>query len=148
MIAHGRRPLPTHITAHRRGYLVRVIRGGVVYRASVPQAGEAGLARALELRDRFLKLYGETVNRHRLRGKSNTGWSGISETTHWGRNSPSRGLTVCWREHGRQRAKRFTFLRHGGYDAALREALAFRLRVTRLNPDSCPLTPDSNAQLN
>lgn len=141
MIASGRRPLPLHISAHRRGYLIRVTRGGITYRASVACGGEVGLTRAIELRDRFLRIYGETANRHRVQGHSNTGMAGVSETTNWRSNRPYPCFSVSWREQGRQKMRRFYYGPRCTRERAAAHARAFRIKVARLTPATCLLNP-------
>ncbi len=91
------RTLPRNISAHPDGWLVRVVRNRVTYQAFVPQSRADGLERAVALRDRFLRIVGEVrANRHRVKGRSNTGWSGISETTMWRHNHPHPCFSVHW----------------------------------------------------
>lgn len=127
------RQLPRNISLLKGGYNVRVGRAGVVYRAWVRDGSAAGLARAIALRDRFLRLHGE-VNRHRVQGKSNTGLAGISETTKWKRNHSYPGFSVDWCERGRHRNKHFRYA--PGLctrEQAAAQARAFRARVANLN---------------
>lgn len=126
------RSLPRNISAHKGGYNVRVGRAGVVYRAWVRDGSAVGLARALTLRDRFLRIHGE-VNRHRVRGHSNTGLAGISETTKWKRNNSYPGFTVDWCERGRHRNRHFRYGPHCPRATALQHAITFRARVANLN---------------
>ena len=133
------RTLPRNISAHKGGFNIRVIRSKVIYRAWVRDGSSAGLARALQLRDNFLRIAGEVVNRHRVKGHSNTGLAGISETTKWKRNHAYPGFTVDWCEQGRHRNKHF---RYGGTcsrDAARARAITFRIAKARLNPSSLQL---------
>lgn len=148
------RSLPKNISLLKGGYNVRVGRAGVVYRAWVPGSyrppsspspggegrGEGGplstdaaLARAIALRDRFLRIHGE-VNRHRVQGKSNTGLAGISETTKWKRNHSYPGFSVDWCERGRHRNRHFRYA--PGFctrEQAAAQARSFRARVANLN---------------
>lgn len=88
------RTLPRNISAHPDGWLVRVERNKVRY-----QAFTTSLERAVELRDRFLRIVAEVrANRHRVHGQSNTGWSGISETENWRHNRPHPCFSVHWNE--------------------------------------------------
>lgn len=125
------RTLPRNISALKGGYNVRVVRAGVVYRAWVRDGSPAGLTRALALRERFLRIHGE-VNRHRVKGHSNTGLAGISETTKWKRNNGYPGFTVDWCERGRHRSKHFRYGPHRSREATLTAAITFRARVANL----------------
>lgn len=140
------RTLPRNITAHPMGLIVRVERLGVTYRAFVSYSFGAArnsahgvtaacLARAVELRDGFLRIAGE-VNRHRVKGHSNTGWAGISELTKWRRSIPYTCFCVTWREHGRQRMRQFNYGPRRTRERARAQAIAWRERVTglTLNP--------------
>ena len=148
------RSLPRYITAHLGGFNVRVTRSKVTYRAWVagsyrppsapspggegwgegePLTGNAALARAEQLRDRFLRIAGEVANLHRVKGHSNTGYSGISETVKWSRGSHSYPcFAVNWCVAGRQKMRRFTYGPKCSRTAALEQAVRHRERVTGL----------------
>lgn len=147
------RTLPRNISALPHGLVVRVVRWGVIYRAFVgtglpigrpsrqssmtPRAFAESLARAVALRDRFIRIAGE-VNRHRVRGHSNTGLAGISETTKWRRNHRLPGFAVSWRERGRQKVRSFFYGQMRTRERARAQAIAWREHVTGLK-----LTPVS-----
>lgn len=130
------RPLPKNICQHSEGGLeVRVGRGGVLYRASVPKSHPDPLARALFLRDRFYRLFGESsrpkiLGPHR-RGHSNTGEPGISETCHWVHERPHYCFAVNFRRRQpdgstRDGCRRFYFGRNCTRSAAFEAAKKFR----------------------
>lgn len=167
------RTLPRHISAHPDGWLVRVERGGVRYQAFVrytygatspapasspggedtgeggPQTPSAALTRALQLRDRFLRITAEVhANRHRLKGKSNTGWSGISETSNWRDNRPYPCFAVSWQvrrpntrgQTGKacfaRKMKRFCYGPKCSRERALQLAIECRLKMVGLDRGS------------
>lgn len=146
--------LPCHITAHLGGFNVRVTRNKVTYRAWVagsyrppsppspggegwgegePLTDNAALTRALALRDRFLRIHGEVANRHRVKGRSNTGYSGISESVKWSRGTHAYPcFEVSWCVAGRQRLRRFTYGPKNSRTAALAHAIRHREQMTGL----------------
>lgn len=131
LLPYGRlgRTLPTHICRHPDGLLVRVSRGGVRFQALVPNGfnGDA-LAEALRHRDRFLKLAGPVV----LNGlPSNTGITGISESTTWRHNRPYPCFIVQWSRAGKRTVRRVTFGPHNGLSrsAAINQAKTLRRRM-------------------
>lgn len=137
------RTLPRNISAHPDGWLVRVVRNRITYQAFVPASRVDGLERAVALRDRFLRITAEVrANRHRVRGHSNTGWSGISETENWRHNRPHPCFSVHWSEPravrlpGQRgtiaRMKRFCYGPKVSRALALQQAIAHRERVTGL----------------
>lgn len=137
------RTLPRNISAHPDGWLVRVVRNRVTYQAFVPASRADGLERAIALRDRFLRITAEVrANRHRVRGKSNTGWSGISETASWRHNRQYLCFSVHWNEPRAVRLpgqrgtiakmKRFGYGPKVSRSQALQQAIAHRERVTGL----------------
>ncbi len=133
------RTLPRNISAHPGGLLVRVIRGRIKYQAYVAfgKVGQASsLSRAIDLRDRFLRLHGATVNRHQVKGKSSTGIAGISETTQWRRSRPYAAFSVSWYRHGRQNARRILFGAHRPRAVAFAQAKALRARMAGIDLNS------------
>lgn len=125
--------LPKHISAHPYGYQVRIVRGGVWYRAFVSSRHPDALGRAVAIRDRALRVVGEVTNRHRVRGKSNTGVAGISETAQWRHNRQGLCFLVSWRDQGRARTHRFFFGPRRPRAVAWANALRFRERVAGVN---------------
>lgn len=120
-------PLPHNICEHPDGLLVRVSRRGVRYQAFVPHSHPDPIARAVELRDRFIALAGLPLV------LSNTGIRGISETVRWYHSRPYDAFAVRWPTgtNGKVRKSRvFTFRSYGGRSGALRAAVALRSRQT------------------
>lgn len=135
--------LPCYITAHLGGFYVRVTRNKVTYRAWVAERHSAStlqplnhspaLQRAIALRDRFLRIHGEVANRHRVKGRSNTGYSGISESVKWSRGTHAYPcFEVSWCVAGRQRLRRFTYGPKNSRTAALAHAIRHREQMTGL----------------
>lgn len=116
-------PLPQYIYNHPDGLLVRIRRSGVLYQVLVGGRSASHLARAVTLRDRFLKLAGE------VRVLSNTGIRGISETVRWYHSKPQDAFAVRWPGVPRKSAV-VTFRACGGRAPALRAACALRARMT------------------
>lgn len=125
------RALPKNIHFTRGGYAVRVVRGGVRYEAFVSHRHSDAVTRAVAVRDRFWRILGEVVNRHQVKGHSNTGIAGISETTEWWRNKPRDCFTVSWQAPGPRR-RRFYYGAFRPRSVAFSAAKAFRQRVARV----------------
>ncbi len=132
------RTLPHNIYRHPDGLIVMVERRRVKYRAFVgfrKSAGaipEAALARAIELRDRFISLAGDGC-------RSNTGHMGISETVVWGhRWNPQSCLTVNWRRGGRNFNRRIFFGECRPYEVAMQQAIELRRRMAGTSARAIP----------
>lgn len=147
--------LPTNISRHENGLLVRVVRRGVTFRAFVPNGFKGDqLAEASRRRDHFLQLAGP-IPKPTPPARSNTGIAGISETTAWSRGGYSCPIfTVDWREHGLRRHCHIRYGKNGlSRQAALEQAKALRARVAgplRINPlmMAFDLNPDLNLNPN
>lgn len=128
------RTLPDNVSVHPDGYLVRVMRHGVLFQAFVPGSHAAPLERAIELRDRFLQLAGgsrhpKSRRPHRV-AYSNTEITGISETVTWRGYRSYNCFNVSWSVEGKQHQKRFLFGRGVERATALQAAIKHRRQMT------------------
>jgi hypothetical protein len=122
-------PLPPYIYNHPDGLLVRIRRHGVLCQVFLRWATPDALARAIQLRDRFLAL----ANNATPRVLSNTGIRGISETVRWYHSKPYEAFAVRWAEGpppNNRGSRVFTYRACGGREQALRAAVALRARMT------------------
>lgn len=118
--------LPLNVSRHPDGLFIRVRRGGVVHCAFVPHSHPNPIARAIELRDRFIRLYGE-VQKYRFEdARSNTGVTGVSETCHFHGSAARHVFSVSWSDGRRQHKKRFEFRDLNQRSVKLAQAIQFR----------------------
>lgn len=122
---------PLNITAHADGYLVRIVRGDLRWRAFVPYSHPDALAEAVRRRDRFYEVCGP-VKVHGLstKARSNTGIVGISDTIHR-RNGHALNCLIVSTPGKR---KRFYYGWNRPRSAALKQAVAHRLQATGQQP--------------
>jgi hypothetical protein len=128
------RQYPKNIFAHPNGLLVRVIRDKVLFQASVPKSHPAPLARAIELRDKFLSnvrksQHPKSRSPHRT-GTSNTGIPGISESTNWIQGRPYSCFNANWSVEGRRHCRKFYYKDLPSRDRALKNAIQLRHKIT------------------
>jgi hypothetical protein len=125
----GRGASSKNICAHRDGWLVQVKRSGIKYQAFFGYGPDraASLQRAIAERDRFYDLYGRYATGHKPR--SNTGLCGISETTKWSHGRPYECFSVSF-QRGAVGMKRFRYRTPGDRSRALRDAVAYRARLS------------------
>jgi len=125
------RDLPTHITRHPAGLLVRVRRGDVTFQAFIGKsfAGDP-LAEAIRHRDRFLAIAGPRRPNYPSTVRSNTGIGGISETTVWRDSKPYPVFSVDWSVNGRHFNRRVPYGTNGvSRTSALSAAMSLRRRM-------------------
>lgn len=126
------RTLPRHICAHQGSLCVRVIRGGVTYRATISGQSAEALAQAVAQRDRFLALAAQLPPAPARAPRSNTGLAGISETVKLRPLTTAECFAVSWQTScGHQTTRRITYGAHRPRAQALRAAIALRARMTR-----------------
>jgi len=117
-----------NVCQHPDGVLVRIKRGDVLFQAFVPNSHPAPLVKALLLRDQFKALAG-AASKHRgpQQPRSNTGVSGVSETTMWRHDRPYPCFIVDWSRNGKRTNKRFVYGSNGvARSVALQTAIAYR----------------------
>lgn len=115
--------LPKNISEQLDGYVVRIRRGDLKWRAFVPHSRPDALAEAVRLRDRFYEVV-PAKSRPRF-ARSNTDVVGICETTVWKRGLPYSNFLVRGAD---RRNRRFYFGRTQTRTKAFKLAVAHRAR--------------------
>lgn len=113
-----------NIIERSSGYRVKIQRERLTYRAYVPYGHDraAALRQAVALRDEFYAVHGQYGPSGQA-PRSNTGITGICETTKWYGGKPYSCFEVC---HGRHTYRRFVFKTLSEREAAMASAIALR----------------------
>ncbi len=113
-----------------RYWRVKIIRHGIKYQVIIPFHGDraAALERAIVERDRFYAAHGKNSPR------SNTGIAGISEVASWARNQCRMAFSVGFGSYHTRLPRRFYYRGLAGRETALRQAVAYRARLSGENP--------------
>jgi hypothetical protein len=126
------RQYPKNICAHPNGLQIHIQRKGISFHAFVSKSHPTPLARAIEIRDRFLRTVSDVKRRKAHRphrsSPSNTGVVGVTESTRWSGGKAYPCFTSNWSRSGRRHMHRFHYTDLKSREIALKKAITLRHR--------------------